>query len=353
MTDLRELLAEPGPFATVALASPSAVSDASDQLDIRWRNARRRLADAGFPAGGLDRLDETAHSLRHEAGAALVLIHSPGHEVFVEYLDDAIERDLAVVDALPRLGLVLESRQRSIPHLVVVTDRTGADVVGVGAPTGDTTVEVEGETLHVHRGHPGGWSQRRFQQRAENRWESNAALVADEVAQMARQIDARVVLVAGDVRAVGFLFEHLPKDVASITRELDGQSVAAVADETVRLVADVVARDTKSLLDRFHEAAGQSRASEGADETLDALSQGRVETLLVHDDPSDARRAEFDPDGLWCSANPNRRPRPAGDVVDGRLVDVAIRAALCSDGTVRHVPKHGGPAEGLGALLRW
>jgi hypothetical protein len=44
---------------------------------------------------------------------------------------------------------------------------------------------------------------------------------------------------------------------------------------------------------------------------------------------------------------------PAGDIKQGRLADVAIRAALGTGAGVRVVPEHGGPAEGVGALLRW
>ena len=38
----------------------------------------------------------------------------------------------------------------------------------------EVQVQVDGDELHIHRPHQGGWSQRRFQQRAENQWEANA-----------------------------------------------------------------------------------------------------------------------------------------------------------------------------------
>ncbi len=39
------------------------------------------------------------------------------------------------------------------------------------------TEQVEGETEYIRRGAPGGWSQKRFQQRAENTWEHNGQLL--------------------------------------------------------------------------------------------------------------------------------------------------------------------------------
>jgi hypothetical protein len=97
-----------------------------------------------------------------------------------------------------------------------MADRRGggrliADITSAGADmAADADNELEGETQDIARSAPGGWSQRRFQQRAENAWEDNARGVADEVAHLARAIDARFVAVAGDVRATAFLVEHLP-----------------------------------------------------------------------------------------------------------------------------------------------
>jgi hypothetical protein len=44
---------------------------------------------------------------------------------------------------------------------------------------------------------------------------------------------------------------------------------------------------------------------------------------------------------------------PFDEPHDGRLVDVAIRAALGTGAGVRVIPKHGPVNEGIGGLLRW
>jgi len=83
-----------------------------------------------------------------------------------------------------------------------------------------------------------------------------------------------VAAAAGDVRAVTFLLEQLPAELADISQELDGQSPDLIADQTVRAAADIVARDTVSVLEQYNEAAGQGRAATDAAETLAALSEG-------------------------------------------------------------------------------
>jgi len=352
--DIKTLLSRTGPTATIVLATPSTTPDADDQRDVRWRNARTRLAEQGAPEAELDALDAVAGQVEHGRGAAVVIIKGADEPAWVEYLDDAVTHDLAVRAELPRLGPVLESRQRSVAHMIVVADRVGADVIAVDAGSELESAEVEGSDLHIHRGHPGGWSQRRFQQRAENLWEANAGDVAAAVADMAKRVEPRFIAIAGDVRAVTFLLDQLPAELADISQKLDGQSPELIADQTVRAAADIVARDTVAVLESYKEAAGQGHAATNAAETLAALSDGRVETLLVHDDPDDDRSALFERPGLtcWVPEPAATNPEPSGALA-GRLVDVAIRSAILSDAAIRFVPVHTGSRDGLGAVLRW
>ena len=353
-SDLKDIVRREGPTATVVLAAPSATPDAEGQLDLRWRNARARLVHCGASELELEALDRAVENLDHDEGAAFVLIKSVDHPVWVEPLDDPVTRDLSVLEELPRLGAVIETRQRSIAHMVVVADRVGADVIALDAGSELESAEVSGSDLHIHRGHPGGWSQRRFQQRAENRWEANAGEVADAVVEMADRVEPRFVGIAGDVRAVTFLLEQLPPRLVAISQKLDGGSAEMIADQTVRAAADIVARDTVETLEAFKASAGQHHVAADPTATLAALGEGRVETLLVHDDPDDERTAAFDRSGLrcWIDDDATRSTRPEG-VAEARLVDVAIRSALLSDAAIRMVPRHAGPDDGLGALLRW
>jgi hypothetical protein len=91
--------------------------------------------------------------------------------------------------------------------------------------------------------------------------------------------------------------------------------------------------------------------TEGAAETLAALAAGRAEVLVVVDEPADGRMAYFG-DGLLCSL---MRTDPSTGVMHGRLVDVAVRAALLRDAQVCVVPAGNplAPAEGIGAICRY
>jgi peptide subunit release factor 1 (eRF1) len=123
----------------------------------------------------------------------------------------------------------------------------------------------------------------------------------------------------------------------------------------MRMAATAVAEDTVALLKKFREEHGQGDlAVDGAQATVDALAKAQVEVLLVHDDRDDKRRAWFGPQRAHIASDPDDlRALGFDEPHDGRLVDVAIRAALGTGAGVRVIPKHGPVNEGIGGLLRW
>jgi peptide subunit release factor 1 (eRF1) len=243
----------------------------------------------------------------------------------------------------------------------VVADRTGADLTA-WLPEGTditTTVDVM-DVKAVTKTQPGGWSQPRYQRRVENAWEASAEEVADVVMNMADEVRAKVIVVAGDVRAVELLRKALPTRISHLVRVVEGSRTAdgskpAMARAVKRMVKTVAAAETTELLRSFHEESGQAdRASNGAAPTIEALSRAQVKTLLVHDDPDDERVAWFGPlPEQIARSRAAVSAMGAGEPQRGRLVDAAVRAALGTGAGVGIVPRAGGPADGLGAILRW
>jgi peptide subunit release factor 1 (eRF1) len=243
-------------------------------------------------------------------------------------------------------------------YVKVVTDRTGADVTSVprGAVSGATTV-VLGTDDEIERNAPGGMAQARYQRRAVDSWQHNAGEVARQVSQAVRDIDAHLLLVAGDVRAVQLLRDHLPNPVrtAVVLKQLSGgrrpDGSASLQDAAAALaVAELAAAETADVMDRLdNERRAGGLAVEGATATLAALGQGRVDTLIVVDDPADERVAWFGP------TNPGAMKRSGPEDRVGRLVDVATRAALLSDAEVRVVTaeQSRGLRHNIGALCRF
>ena len=353
-----DVFASPGPIVSVYLNTNGAVPGAAEQVALRWKNLRRRLLDDDVaPAAALDVI-EPLTVRAHAFGPALVAIAGTGGLLYSTHLPESRDDDLAVVGPLPHLVPLLAVAQRLLPYIVVVTDRLGAEFFVVRPDATDLRTEVEGEEKHVTRSAPGGWSQRRFQQRAENRWEANARGVADALTRLADTHSPRLVVVSGDVRAVQFLRDHLPSRVTDLLTEIQGEY--RDIDEALRLAEQIVAAradaDAEEALAAHARELGQDDlATAGPAATLDALVRGQVDTLLLDPTRTTGQTAWFGPDVTQVAATA-RALRSAGvaDPQQAQLVDVAIRAALGTAAGVRiTLPGAGGIApSGIGALLR-
>lgn len=349
-----------GPFVSMYLDTSPDVELAPQAIEKRWKNARRTLVDHRVPEDVIEAIGMHIDGAEMR-GRSLAVVASFNEVLHVDHHDEPPDYEMIAVGSLPRLGPLLRWRQAVIPHVIVVADRTGADLKAWLGDGGVDTLTVEAmDVKAVTKVQPGGWSQPRYQRRVENAWEASAAEVADVVTRMAEDVRARLIAVAGDVRAVELLCKELPSRVMRSVQIVDG-SRAADGDrdspdrEAKKLVATCAASDTVEVLQKFREELGQSdRATDGAEATIEALERAQVETLLVHDDPRDEREAWFGPraeqvamDADTVMAMGVDGPRP------GRLVDVAIRAALGTGAGVWIVPAAGGPTGGVGAILRW
>lgn len=334
--DLRALVGAADWFFTVALPAPSDQPDSAHRFALEWTNARRQLPD--WEEGDLAVADEFIAGVGHDGGAALILAHGRGGPSVVELLDEPIRQPMVHEGPLPRLAPLIEARARVIPHVVVETDRAGASLTAFDGGTVLGTEAVDGDTEHIHRGHPGGWSQRRFQQRAENTWERNAHDVADAVAGLARKVDARLIAVSGDVRAQTFVLDALPADMSDRAVKIEAGSPAGIAEEVVRLLSDQVAVHVVALADELRTGLANGQATTNPEATMGALVEGRVDTLLVHDDGTPEPVLVGDQAGF-----------PAG----ARVVDAAIAAALRTDAAIVVVPRLAVLDGPVAALLRW
>ena len=338
LDDLRDLIGSAAPFVTVAMPTPSQLDDAQHRFEIRWKNARRELESSRWTSDDLAELDALMSELPHDAGAALVLVRSADGTTFAEFLDEPVHELVVAESTLPRLAVVIEARQRVVAHLVVETDRAGADIHAFDGGRVLGTDQVEGDTEHIHRGRPGGWSQRRFQQRAENTWERNADDVATQIVDMVQEHQPEMIFVAGDVRAQHLLLESLPERERGMTTLIEAGSPDGIADEVVRMLSDHVARGVRELIGQVQTRRGEGTASTDVADILASLDEGRIEHLLVHDDGTD--------DAVTTE--------PVGGIPAGaRIVDAAIAASLRSDADITVIPRVAMLDGPLAALYRW
>src|SRR3712207_4201782 len=144
-----------GPYATVCADVTHTTENADTELDLRVRAVTEKLTEQGAPEVVVEavrgRLLEgndggEAGTLK---GRALV-VASDGSVVLDQALVDAPTRELAEWSPQPDLLPVLRQLPGRVPHVVVVTDRVGADITYVGA-SGQVEEEetVEGDDFQI------------------------------------------------------------------------------------------------------------------------------------------------------------------------------------------------------------
>jgi hypothetical protein len=356
---LRELVAPPVPLvsAYLGLWPPLPTADPSGDLELRWRALAGRLAEHGADSASVEAAGRYVFDAQ-VSPCELALFARDGSVRLAYQTPGGVGFDRArfgVADVVPLLAWL----QRHPPYAVVTCDRTGAEVTAVrrGALIG-STITVVGPDDEIERNAPGGWSQPRYQRRAEDSWAHNAAAVAKVLTQTLRRVDAGLLLVAGDVRAVQLLEAHLPVGVrhdTTVRHVPGGRSPDGSEELRQAAVADAVAEHaegySRRLFARFEAEYGPKGSTvDGTLATIEALRDGRIRTLFVADEPDDDRVGWYGP-GVLCVDQPD----DAGRLSPGRLVDVAVRAALLTDAEVHVLPAvlAEGLSDRIGGLCRY
>lgn len=361
---LKDLIEAAGPWATVyvGLADRDPQGRAVER-SARWHGLATTLLEDGAPAELVATIGGAVQA-EPPGPAVLAVFAAEARPVAVFRVPELAEADGGGFAPLPRVLPLLGWLQAHPPHVVVVTDRTGADIEAVAEGGRARREAVTGPDDEIERNAPGGWAQPRYQRRAEDSWAHNAGRVAESVAAAAHDVDARVVVVAGDVRAVQLLEEHLPAGLRarlalrhiSGGRSADG-SQRSRPERVSEVLREITDEDAVALVGRFaQERAPGGVGVEGVAETFAALARCEVAALLVVSGALDGRTAWFGPQPAAVLAEGEELP-PAdwGPAVLGPMADVAVRAALGTRAQVRLVPDGlpGSPAEGIGALCRF
>ncbi len=293
---LSPVLAAAGPFATVCADVTHNPENADTEVELRARAATEQLTEQGAPEVVVEavrsRLLEAndggdAGTLR---GRALV-VAADGTVVFDHALVDAPVRGIAEWSPTPQLLPVLRQLPGRIPHIVVITDRVGADITYLGQP-GQVEEEqtVEGDSYQIRKFQGGGWAHHRYQHNAENKWVHNADEVGQHITSMARRLSPRFVLVAGDVRARQILTDRASDLWSDLIVSMDEGGRAAGADRepverrTAELVAEHEAREVSEVLEQVESAAAHGLSVTGTGAVVEALRKGQVETLVLADE---------------------------------------------------------------------
>lgn len=362
---LKDLYQAPGFPAGAGYVSvyldTSATEATSAEVALRWRAARKELADAGADGATLDAVEQ--HLTGQPPGSpGLALFASAGAVRLARQLPLRPRDEESRFAPLPHVLPLLAQLAPAAPHVRVSAGRAGARVLARQGDGSGQDIPVEGRTWPVHKVSTGGWSERRLQRSAEETAAANAQRFAAVTAETADQVHAAYVLVGGDVRERTAVMDALPKACREIAvvvdREADPDSApfaAAAETENARRQAAL----GRARLDDFRALISvadpaQRRAVEGLDGTLAALRDGLAASVLLAYDPFSAQAAWVGPDLADAAVSAEQlRARGVGNPLSDWADAALARAACGTDAELLFLPPDADPpAGGIGALLR-
>lgn len=268
-------------------------------------------------------------------------------------VDDAIRLDRDLMLA-PLVGLV----GKGDGPLVAVVNRERGDVYRLEDGSFVQVADLSEEQGGLRRSDQGGWSQSNYQRWFDEVAEKHVKDVAEELNRRVRRRHVPVVVVGPEeIRSefVDALTQETRTALLGWAAAEAHATPAQVLSAISPLLEEAEAAEEAELLERWRGLAARGeRATAGWADTLDALSDGRAEVLLV---------AEGGNRTVWQCGACGRASTSSGECpLDGipldereNGVDVAVHRAL-SHGSTVHVVRHHddlGPAEGIGALLRY
>lgn len=360
---LRPLVDRPGPWASIYLDASRSDESAEHELELRWRAVRTALTERGCDERTIVAAETAFQSHPYEPGQyGLAIFANSGGVAVVETLTSPPPSDDVSVGPLPHLMPWIVQRGEEVPYVRVLADRTGADVDALTAGGAPRHLEVKGsETFPIRKVHVGGWSSPRYQRAVEETWKRNAGDVVTAAADLADRVDAEVIVVGGDVRAVQDFTKELPKRwqsrvVSTGTGSRHATKNQAEDDATARAVAEVADRHVREAVDRFGVQLGDGSASTGLADVVTHLQRGQVDTVLLVNHPESTDMLWIDPgDPAGISIDDHvLRETGVQDPQKVRADAALLRAIAATDAHLILVGPHDAQLRhGIGAVLRY
>jgi peptide subunit release factor 1 (eRF1) len=272
------------------------------------------------------------------------------------------------------------------PYAIVLADSEEARLTLVSHTVAARSVEMEGSE-YPRKQQQGGWSQRRYQARADEKLEAFARDVAEETRVELERYGIDMLVLAGAEE----MLVALERELASAIRDriigtvpLEMRSTEReMIDAAAPLVAQAEREHEREAVQAVSDGIGAStNGAAGASDVLTALQAGQVMTLVMNDDFRGEGWADFTMPAYGVGDLPTSHPLggEVANIVSVELRDELVRLALLSGAEVeivhtdippdaeefQTVPQEGGEAiprsdaaialdavGGVGAVLRY
>lgn len=246
-------------------------------------------------------------------------------------VDVPIEQPSMHLDGVPHLYPLARLNDQYPRYAALLLDTNRADLYVFALGVKQRRESIQNEK--TRRTKMGGWSQARYQRRADNFHKQHMKEVVDVLDKVVTEERLSHIVIACDEVAKPFLIEQLPKHLAEKVMDMVNVDVKSIPehellDETMGVLRQADARTDAEQVERMLNAwrAG-GLAVAGIEPTLRALDMRQVEELLI-------------------AARPDRVAGPADELVTKAQQNSARIRFIEDDNLLADVG-------GIGALLRF
>ena len=359
---------EPSPFPVISLylsLTSNQIGREEHQQFVRkvFNERAKGMAEESPERTSFDkdaaRIQEYLEKNNAAEGQAVAIFACSGSELFEAIpLEAPIGEHSLFISSVPHLYPLAKLVENYPRYAAVMLDTNKARIFVFGTSTEHEETIVGEKTRRTSKG---GWSQARYQRRADNFHMHHIKEVVDTLDKIVREENLSQVVVSAGEQALPILREQLPKHLADMIIEIgaheDGQSGSFVQ----RTMAALREKDAETDIEKVQELMDAWRSGglgvAGPEATLSAFQLGQVEELIITASPETLKPVQKMPDDAAPGDVQVATSNTAAQTDESRakLSDELITRANQTAARIRFIEDASLLADvgGVGALLRF
>lgn len=247
------------------------------------------------------------------------------------------------VAPIPALSVLAQMHDDHPTYAVLLADQKDATLAVISLATLGHSLSIEGTDFPRHQ-QQGGWSQRRYQMRADERAAAFIRAVADRTRTLLDEQRIQLLVLAGEevnTTALMDAFHQTVRDrvVGSVRMDIRASDTDLI-EASLPLIDESERRREQQLVRRLADGIGSDGlATADIEDTLAALQVGQVDTLVMADDLHAAGWADYELNLFGAGLTPSQHPTggDANKIVPVALEQEVIRLALSTGADVEIV----------------